>query len=449
MTLLGYFAARSHSLGQAVPTAKYRHRHLSSKPLMLVGWTLGSDPFSVSALAWGNHPDDFRFAVAGDPRDFDLEVELLRTLAQDFNPWFESFIERGEAPQVIVANRATIEVLWRLGRRFAYLEGRIDDAVVRLARYLQMLTHHADFPGQQLMVSLTDLINEHWAIELSGEESQSLPVLDAYLNPPPGSTGFAVVESLEQSQLHTIGPHPTSLEDDPLQALLDQFKQVRQQAPISLALPPIAAHYRPLLERTWELNWRCFHREDQRPPARYVDRRWQEDVRYYQQQVKHLMDGGRIRTRPTVKAAASDLNRRESALQQLVTEEALSDPLRMLPHLLKHEAVLGLVESLDLSYIPAGQNKRQPRLVLVSPDPCLIPLGTQLWWTEAPTGLPWLLDEILTTAPGLPHRLVFLHQNNQSTFRRPIPGQTACFSVLTHKSPYQMQLPQQTPWTHC
>src|ERR1700722_20321814 len=111
-------AARAHCGGRALRTAKYRHRRLQPRPLALVLYQLGPEPFTAAALGWGEREERLTFRVAGDPRNRDLAFAPLLELANWFNPRFEApaadreMLTRGEyefsrawsAPQVVVAN---------------------------------------------------------------------------------------------------------------------------------------------------------------------------------------------------------------------------------------------------------------------------------------------------------------------------------------------------------
>jgi hypothetical protein len=128
-------AARAHRIGRAYRTAQLRHRRLPTQPLALVLYQLGAEPFTAAAIGYGTSADGLQLLVSGEPRNRDLAFATLLRFAQWFNPRFERPGDRREvlmrgteevtraitAPQVVVANRASVEMLGRLGRRLAYL----------------------------------------------------------------------------------------------------------------------------------------------------------------------------------------------------------------------------------------------------------------------------------------------------------------------------------------
>ncbi len=461
-------AARSFRLGRALRTAACRHRRLVPQPLALVLFQLGGEPFSASALGWGERRDELHLAVAGEPRNRDLAFTLLLKLAHWFNPRFEahgrnretvthgdySFTRARTAPQVVVANTATAQALGWLGRRLAYLptEGphAAAAALVRLGRHLRFLWDHAAVPGQQLLVSLTDLLDDHWITAQSELERQSLAAVDAWIEPPAGLTGFAAAARAEQL---AVGPVPPGEVDEELYPLVERFNERRgdstDPAVVRPLLGPIEAHYRPLVQKTWELLWRCRDREAGFAEARSVGRRWDEDRLAYTRHLDWLAHGGLRRTRQSPRQAAQTMRRLEEAGRLLEAEEACDDPLRMLPHVLAHRAVRGRVVAVERdNWEGTGRSRvRRPLVTLHSPDPCLMPAGKELFWSEQPDGREFLVEAIDPAADG--GSLVRLKRMTRSdTTGLPAVGSEACFSVLSTAPGYLARLPDTDPWTH-
>ena len=125
--------SRSHAEGRAFRTTSMRHRRLLAQPLVVVLWQLGAEPFSAAAIGYGQGPDDLHMVVAGDPRNRDLAFAALLKFAAWFTPRFEAPAVKRDAlvrghwerevasdlPQIVVANRTTVDFIGRLGRRLA------------------------------------------------------------------------------------------------------------------------------------------------------------------------------------------------------------------------------------------------------------------------------------------------------------------------------------------
>ena len=53
MSFEAMLAARAHREGRAQRTAQLRHREIVAKPLGIVAWQLGAEPYTVAALGAG------------------------------------------------------------------------------------------------------------------------------------------------------------------------------------------------------------------------------------------------------------------------------------------------------------------------------------------------------------------------------------------------------------
>jgi hypothetical protein len=459
-------AARAFRDGRAKRIARYRHRRLVDKPLAVVLWQLGAEPFSAAAIGFGCRDRDLQFVVAGDPRNRDLAFAALRTFAEWFNPRFEAPaadrepVQRGEyaftracsAPQVLVANGASVEMIGRLGRRLAYL--RTDGAqpappeLVRLGQHLLFLARHARVPGQQLVIALTDLLASHWATSQSPMERLSLAALNAFISPPKGIHGFHAAATEEHQ---AVGPVPAGEDDERLDPLVSEFNQHRGKSTdpsvVKRLLPPIETHYKPLVQRTWDLLWECRGREMSWPEAASVSRRWDLDREAYTQHIDWTARDGRRRTRQTVRQAAILLSRLEDATAMVEAEEACDDPLRMIPFLLDNKAVQGRVVRVDRDHRETVnvRRMRRPLVTIASPDLCLMPRGKELWWTASADGCSYEVHEVRPAGEGSE---VTLKLNTSSLVALPRVGDEACFSIHSTTSFWRTNLPPAEPWTH-
>jgi hypothetical protein len=461
-------AARAFREGEALRSASRRHRRLLPRPLVVVAWQLGAEPFAAAALGWGERADRMEMAVAGEPRNRDLAFAALLRFAHWFNPLFEAHasdretFRRGEytstrartAPQVLVANAGMVTLLGNLGRRLAYLPTvgprPADEDLVRLGRHLRFLWYHATVPGQQLVVPLTDLLNAHWVTPQSPLERQSLSALDAWIDPPASEHGFVAAARAEQ---HPVGPVPEGDDDERLQPLVERFNECRAGStdPVVVRplLKPIEDHYRPLLQHAWGMLWRCRDREAALAEAASVARRWDEDRGAYTAHLDWLARGGLRRTRQTPRQAAVTLRALEEAGKLLEAEEACDDPLRMIPYLLQHQAVRGRVVAIDRNHREMAERRMasRPLVTLHSPDPCPLPEGKELWWVGQPDGREFQVHAVVPAPDG--GSLVTLKlMTSSATTRLPGVGDEACFSIHNTASAYPARLPHDDPWTH-
>lgn len=461
-------AARAHHSGRALRKAQFRHRRLEPRPLALVLYQLGAEPFAPAAIGWGESHSRLTFRVAGEPRNRDLAFALLLDFAKWFNQRFEApaadretirhgdyeFTRARSAPQVLVANSATAKMLDRIGRRLAYLPTTgprpADEALVRLSRHLRFLASHSWMPGQQLLVSLTDLLNDHWMSAQSDLERQSLAALDAFIDPPGKLHGFEAAARVEND---SVGPIPGAEDDERLEPVVERFNELRSgrttPAVIKPLLAPIDDHYRPLVERAWDLLWRCRDREASHTEAPSVARRWIKDREAYTTHIDWMARGGLRRTRQTPRQAAMTLRELEEAQRLLDAEEACDDQLRMIPYLLQHKAIRGRVVAIDRSHRELATKRmvQRPLIELHSPDTCLMPLGKELWWSEQPGGREYVVHSI-EPAPCGGSIVILKLMTGSGAAALPDLHSNACFSVHNTCAAPPLTLPKSEPWSH-
>jgi hypothetical protein len=460
-------AARSHAEGGAIRQSSVLHRRLAADPIALVLFQLAGEPFSATAIRYGRAPRDGGLIVCPDPRNRDLLFESLllfaRWLCQAFEgPGLtrEPDGSRGEiatgVPQIVVGNKATVNALASLARRTAYLsttgEWAADQALIAMGRHLQWATAHR-LPGQQVLLSLTDLLAANWATPLSDFEAQSLPALDAWIAPPPGIDAPEAAAAAET--LH-MGPLAAAEADDALADLVGAFHAARRASDTAderSARGRIHAHWEALVGPAWDMLWRCLDRERALPEAPSVARRVLEDRRAYTRHMDWYGQGGRRRASQTVRQAVWLRHHWEEAQQRLEAEEAIDDPLRMVPHIVDGRALLGVVVRVEVDNFEAGpvNRVRRPLVVCRSVESVGMPVGSELYWTQAPSTR-W------TLAAAAPHpsggSLVTLKRESGGRPRTsgvpfvPSVGDEVVFSELKPGGGPPFRMPSGDPWTH-
>ncbi|WP_338822563.1 hypothetical protein WDM22_00690 [Bradyrhizobium septentrionale] len=471
MSFKALLAARAHREGRAQPSAQYRHRAIAENPLCIVAWQLGAEPFSVGAIAFGTEKSGYQLFVPGYPLDRELLFAELTRLAQKFCPAFEAYM-RGrcdaieqygaelqvprQLPQIVVANVETIGLIGRLGRRLAYLpttgDRAADPVLTRMGRHFMWLAEHSNFPGQQLVLSVTDLLTMHYATGMSSYETGSLAAMYAWINPGRGTDGFHAAEAAERQ---AVGPTPDPADGERIFDLMKAFNEARggsrDPAVVRRHAKTLREFYDRMVDDTWSLVWEAIAHERGRPEAASVARRTQEDRLAYASHMSWMSGTaeGRRRTRMTSRSAAMRLNQYERAAARLEAEEAIDDPLRMVPFLLAGKAVAGNVVRSDPNRreLINGRNCKRPSVTLRTAEPCIMPRGTELWWTEMPNGREWLVDAVSHNGAGSDVTLV-LQTNRGLDGGLPRVHQRVCFSQLNTQERYEVHLPQDTPWTH-
>jgi hypothetical protein len=410
--------------------------------------------------------------VVHDPRDrqefYDQILPFASWLDEEFNRWADdrdvrtndtgkvvSSVAR-HAPQLIVPNAASAQLLGKVGRRLAYLGASkfsIDPLLITAGRHLLFLREHLRVAGQQLVVPLAQLLADHWATPQTAAERLSVPALEAWINPPSGIHGFLAAVAAEVAV--NVGPVPPGAHDEALFDLVSQRRKAKKRgdaASIARAEAEIEARWCDLMRPAWDLCWDSLDRERTWTEAPSVARRWTADRRDFSAHIDWQRAAGRRRLRPTPRQAAITQSRLEQSLSTLITEEATDDPLRMLPLVLRNEALIGDVVRVDTTnreLSEKGQTRTYPLVTVECSHACAMRPGKELWWAAAPGDSSWLVREVSATAAGT--TLITLRRSSSVTknSRLPAVGATEAFSILFTKN-YEPLFPKEAdvPWTH-
>jgi hypothetical protein len=452
-------------IGKAVPTALRCHRHIAAGPAMIVPFRIGGESFAVSALAMGFSRTDFDPLVVPDPRNRALFFDRITPFARKFDEWFMSFASQRDedgiatnAPQLVMPNRASASLLAAVGRRLAYIDASysVDPAVTATGRHFQFLKDHLRVPGQQLVLSLTDILASHWATAQTPGERLSLPALAAWIQPPPGIHGFDAAVAAEADD--GVGPLLPASRDIELFGLVEAYAAALKAGDAAAACSAeigIHAHWTQVLGSAWGICWDALAQIRNLPLAPSTRQRWRQDCEAYTRHAEWQRTGGRRRVRPTVRQAAETHSRLEAAAAMLTTQEAIDDPLRMAPYVLRDEAIIGTVVAIDPENVersPGGQRRRYPLVTLETPQPCGVAVGKQLWWTADPNKeRPWIVREVVQPRRPSQRWRITLRRAKAATNQTRLPTiqEDAAYSVL-NLTDYQTRFPGEAdmPWTH-
>jgi hypothetical protein len=465
-------AARAAVDGHARRTALFRHRHFAEHAAVTIPFQIGGESFAVGAIAWGTSRDRMNLAVVHDPRNrqefYDEVVPFAVWLGEYFGRLSSGRDSRTKrdgrivttclrAPQLVVPNAASAELLGRLGRRLAFLGASpftIHPSLVPAGRHLHFLRDQLRVPGQQLVVPLAQVLADHWATPQTNGERMSLPALFAWVDPPPGVHGYLAAEEAEVDV--SVGPIPPGAHDEELYDLLDKRRDLAKNGhSVARVDQEVEALWGRLITPAWDLCWKVLDEEHGWPAAATARRRWLEDREAYTRHIDWHRTAGHRRVRKTPRQAARMHSELERALARLTAEEAIDDPLRLVPYVLRDEAIIGEVVRVDTSnreLTARGQRRTFPLVSLSCAHYCRMPLGKELWWGQDATAqYGWIVREITPTSGDRSTCTVTLRRVSSSDSRTTLPGvaTTASFSELKI-STFQPLFPKETnmPWTH-
>ncbi|GDY53898.1 hypothetical protein SVIO_045210 [Streptomyces violaceusniger] len=208
--------------GRAQPLTTVRHRHLSERPLAFVPLTTAGETGAPLGALVGTDRDAPRLLIVAQPRDRDLRFAFLAELAEEIQPYLDSYADEVEleerketdpetgkkvpvqvelcqdAPQLLVPSAAGVAFVRLLGRSMRFRRTAEQDpetpfpAPARVPLLGRWLTHYGErarVPGSCLLLSLTELLSRHWATGQSNLEDQHLGSLLAWIDPPEGVPG--------------------------------------------------------------------------------------------------------------------------------------------------------------------------------------------------------------------------------------------------------------------
>jgi hypothetical protein len=178
-----------------------------------------------------------------------------------------------------------------------------------------------------------------------------------------------------------------------------------------------------------------------------VGRRWDEDRLAYTSHIDWMAQGGLRRTRQTARQAIKTVHSLEDAKDRLLAEEALDDPVRMIPYLLDGKAIEGRVTDVDLDHFetPKQRSVRRPLVTIRSDVERPIPAGKEFWWTQNPHDPSWIVHSFRPDGPG--HSLITLKFNSPArNIALPAVGSLACFSIHNTNWQFPAKLSDTAPW---
>lgn len=446
---------------RAVAKTTRRHVHLSSRPLVLVGYHLAGDPGAPLGLVWGtNRDEEPHCMVVAEPRNRALRFEALDEFASVFLTYLSEFeaLEATDicrdAPQLVVPNRATGEWLGGIVGRFTR-NLRIDGDAPPPAS-VPLAGKHLSFfgdqlPGSSLMVAATDALVTHWQTGQLPSEDLNLAALLGWIDPPAGLDGPAAAREGEQGPPAGPDSDPNWDAEDLTELIKDWHAADDDDRPAQAAVRgDLEAEIRAQLMPAWLDCWRALDQLGSLPAAGHVASRWLSDREAWTAHCARIGEGRAFfRNIPTPVQAATRLRILESRTEELQREMAWDDPLVMAALVATGEALAGRVVTVDPDRRTPNANGRRQRRPLVVIEPSLAfarPAGTNLFLSTHPSVK---LEVLPDDASGLIRAEVRKGANQSTTVGLlPTPGDEVVLSPYGRPEFYQRSHVDEIPWTH-
>ncbi|WP_329243124.1 hypothetical protein OG417_45350 [Actinoallomurus sp. NBC_01490] len=476
-------AARS---GYAEPLRQMRHHHLVDEPLILVAFKMAGEAVAPLACMVGTNRHRPTVLSVPQPRNRDQRRDFYLRLAEVVLPYIrqrestaQQLPERegkpprlrcADAPQIIVANRATIDYLARIGRSTRFpprpQPGAPDPepTVELLGRWLTFFADRAEYPGSSLLLPLTQQLSAHWATGQSRLEDENLASLLAWIDPPDGMTGAQAARRAEDP----VDNPPAGPVTDPLFDRYELLPHMRAYTRANAVHDITAARqaaddiHKALasqLRHVWDLMWQGVALLRTIPRAPRCERRWQDDRDRFTGLSTHIADGGAPQpARDKAVDAARRLARLEQAQKILEDEQALDDTFVLAERRTTGAAFAGTVverNPLRQDLSKKGRRVLRPRFTIVTQDPPpLVRDQDYVEWSR-PDKRVHVRVCAVTPDPPAAHLITLEVVSGMGSVNNPRPGSVPEMNEQVCYTPWPSQwgaveFPsrEQTPWTH-
>lgn len=215
----------SYENKQAVPIASHQKVSLAEDALILCPLSMAGEDCTVWIVAVGRPGQPPKLYSIPDPRQRDAQDRLYDWLYRGINAYFQSCITKKVAPQIIVASNAVVESLDTLAGRLLWRDD--NERVKRLGELLSFATQRSVVAGQQVLLSATDVLKEHWILGNHGQDAEHLGAFLTWIEPPEDKSLQEAVEEARE--------FPAGAKTDPdydhlvLQPLVTQYNSARRK----------------------------------------------------------------------------------------------------------------------------------------------------------------------------------------------------------------------------
>ncbi|WP_030925759.1 hypothetical protein [Streptosporangium amethystogenes] len=476
--------ARLHATrqGRAERLRQVRHHHLVDEPLVLVILTMAGEAAAPLACMVGTGRRQSTLLTVTQPRNRDQRRAFYAQLAAVILPHIrrrENTLQQlparpgkpprqrcADAPQIIVANHATVDYLSLVGRSIRF-QGppnttETDPSIALLGRWLTFFAERAEYPGSSMLLPLTAQLAAHWATGQSILEDESLSKLLAWIEPPAGLTGVqAALRSENPVLFPPAGPatDPTfdAVELEPRmithqQALAsgDHLTAARTATELQDAL---ASQLRP----TWNQVWDGLALLRAIPQAARSVRRWEDDRDHFTSHSLHITRGGAPQpVHDQAVDAARRLARLERAIHMFEDEQALDDPFVLAERRTVGTAFAGVVVAREPDrQVTSAKGRRilRPRFTIRTEDPPPIARDQDLVDPERPRTIV-RVREVLPEQQDM-HLITVEVTAGMGSVSRPaadaVPelDELVCYTAWPSQwGAAEFPSREQTPWTH-
>jgi hypothetical protein len=399
----------------AVPLTRFRHRHLSDRPLVVVPLNMAGEAGAPLAAMVGDTKRSPTLLAVGQPRNRDQRFAFAADLGRIVMDYIDScrqdrreIASRREepqsqytdAPQILVPNLGGVKALGDLGRvcRFRRTTGPypVPAIVAEFGMWLTFLAETTEQAGTSMLLPVTGLLTEHWATGQSTLEDQNLASLMAWIAPP---DGLSVQQAIADAENPTVCPPAgpaTSPEFDntylaPAIRRFDTMRAVGDQQAVAESQANLRDLLGEQLKPTWRMMWTAISLLRGVPEAPRAATRFAGDCASFTAYSDYQDSGDALPQpkRDSAIGAARRLSRLEHARASFEADMAFDDPYVLADRRSLGEAFAGEVVAAEPDRIvTTNANRRvpRPRVTIRTADPIRLTDGIKLISPSMPTG---------------------------------------------------------------
>jgi hypothetical protein len=434
-------AMHANRLGRALPSARYRHVHVTQRPFVIVGYHLPGDPSAPIGLMYGDHPLRPGLAYTLEPHLWRNKIDAMQDFARSLNLYIAN-ATRGsrDAPQLLLSNQAAVDWLCGdIGRYWRRLEEDGEwgagPSIPVAGAHLSYFAGANHIPGSSAVLALANVLSAHWATGRLAALDRRLGVELAWIQDP---------DNIPAAELDlSDGPVPDATwENDEYLVALNAYQrhQGSDNKPARIVEQVVRAALAPLYDQAWRAHELLLTMTE----AETVSERWNRDrVRYSSHADRIRAERAYFRDRLPLLDAYVHIDRVERMTAELQHAMAFDDEIIMARYIADGSALCGQVIA-----------RTDTRLTL-RPDIAFDRgTGTRLWWRTRDTVnnrsrhvfIELRVNRV--TADDVELEIVRGANNPDTRRRLPAVGATITCAPFGEPEFRRSSMPTALPWTH-
>jgi hypothetical protein len=357
--------------GRAVRASGTQIRRIQPHARVIAFVGMAGEHATIHAAHVGRFSGKLKFFFCADPRERDSHAQMLCKIADEVEHYIDWCDARDEMPQIFVTSPGVVRKLDAIADRLPYvpIDQGAPQALQGRARRLRgfgaqlaFFTRYSPRAGQQVLLTATQLLSEHFITGQDDHEDVHLGAQLAWVAPPRGKDAVSAAEIAERTPMgantdpefdtdvliDAVAAHNRARRDG---AAASRVRALRDA--IGSALEPVTLEMATGIRRAVELV-----RDLGLPELPRLDGFVERDRVAFRAHRAHVGNGGRLPLADRPKGAAFEYLNREDAEQQWASTLLDGDPV--------HRALARLRGTIISGTVTATADRRDGRRTIHS-----------------------------------------------------------------------------------